>query len=378
MKIIHLSDLHIGKTVHGFSMTDDQRHIFDEILKIIDSESPDAVIMAGDIYDRTVPSAEAVRLFDGFLYEVTRRDTSVFIISGNHDSADRVAFGGRLMSKSRVYISPSYRGAEDPVVLHDDKGEVRFYMLPFIKPSHVRAAFDEDDIDTYEDAVKRAVEKMDIDQSVRNVLIAHQTVTGAERSESEDIAVGGVDSVDAHIFDSFDYVALGHLHRPQSVLKETVRYSGSPLKYSFSEADHDKSVTVVSLMEKGNTSVSTVPLRPLRDMLIIRGTYMELTDRSFYRDIDRNAYIKAVLTDEDDVPDAMSRLRTVYPNIMAIDYDNLRTRSRSFVSAAEDTEKKSEIDLFDDLFFTQNGQRMSPEQREAAEEILSELKERER
>ena len=224
MKLIHLSDLHLGKRVNEFSMLEDQRDILKIILDIIDREEPDAVILAGDIYDKPVPPAEAVQLFDDFLYNLARRDLQIFVISGNHDSPERIAFGSRLLDRSGVHLSPVYHGEVEPVVLEDRYGPVCIYMLPFIKPTHVRRYFPDEGIESYTDAVRTAIRKMGVDRSSRNVLVTHQFVTGAARSESEETSVGGSDNVDAQVFDDFDYVALGHIHGPQNIDSERIRY----------------------------------------------------------------------------------------------------------------------------------------------------------
>ena len=375
MKFIHLSDLHLGKRVNEFSMLDDQKYILLEILRIIEQEKPDAVILAGDVYDKTIPPAEAVALLDDFLFRLAKMNLQVFMISGNHDSPERIAFGGRLMENSGVHLSPVFSGDIRPDEIRDEYGAVRIWMLPFVKPVDVRHAYPEEETAGYTDAVRTAVAHMNADPSERNVLVAHQFVTGAARSDSEDVSVGGMDNVDASVFDGFDYVALGHIHGPQQIGRTTLRYCGTPLKYSFSEKDHEKSVTVVILGEKGKTEVRTVPLRPRHDLREIRGTYNELTLKANYEGTAADDYLHVVLTDEEDVPDAMARLRTIYPNIMKIDYDNTRTRTSSEVAAAEAVERKSEIELFDEFFMIQNGQPLSEEQRAYAEALLTSLKE---
>lgn len=377
MKIIHLSDLHIGKRVNEFSMIEDQEYILREILRVIDAEKPQAVIIAGDVYDKSVPPAEAVRLFDDFLTRLAKRKLQVLVISGNHDSAERIAFGGRLMTLSGVHMSPVYTGDTEPVILEDEFGEIRFWMLPFIRPANVRAVYPDEEIDSYTAAVRAAVKHMNIDPAVRNVLITHQFVTGASRSESEDISVGGTDNVDASVFDGFDYIALGHIHGPQNIGSERIRYCGTPLKYSFSEKDHIKSVTVVELGAKGDAVMHTVPLIPWHDMREIRGTYDELTLKGNWENTAVQDYLRVILTDEEDVPDALARLRTVYPNIMRLEYDNQRTRASSPVGEAENIEHKTEIELFMEFFEKQNGQPMSPEQRTLSEKIIEQLKEEE-
>lgn len=372
MKFIHLSDLHIGRKVNGFSMLEDQAHILGEILCAVDTEHPDAVLIAGDVYDKSIPSAEAVQLFDTFLTELKTRCQHVFVISGNHDSAERIAFGGRLMEQSGAHMVPVYNGQTASVTLHDAHGPVHVYMLPYLRPSMVRQALPEASIESHTDAYREAIAAMSINPDDRNILVAHAFVTGAERSESEDISVGGADNVDASVFDAFDYVALGHLHRPQNIGSERIRYCGTPLKYDFSEMSHEKSVTVVELAEKGTLSVKTVALKPLRDMRELRGTYMELAARSTYEGTNTTDYLRVTLTDEDDVPDALNKLRSIYPNIMRLDYDNKRTRATSQLAISDDVPKLHPATLFAGFYEQQNGQPMNDMQ----ESLLSGLIER--
>lgn len=363
MKLIHLSDLHLGKRVNEFSMLEDQQYILTEILHIMDEEQPDGVLIAGDVYDKTVPSAEAVALLDDFLVRLAKRDLQIFLISGNHDSPERMAFGGRLMEGSGVHLAPVYDGRVSPITLTDAYGTVNFYLLPFVKPAHVRRCFPEREITTYTDALVAAIEAMGVDTNGRNVLVTHQFVTGAARCDSEELSVGGTDNVDVSVFDPFDYVALGHIHGPQQVGRETVRYCGTPLKYSFSEAGHQKSVTVVELGPKGTVSVRTVPLIPLRDLAELRGTYEELTFRGFYEGTSyQKDYVHITLTDEEDVPDAMRKLQIIYPNLMKLDYDNRRTRAGACLDGAEDAEQKSPLELLEEFYEKQNGQPMGEEQ----------------
>ena len=375
MKLIHLSDLHLGKRLNEFSLIEDQKYILKEILRIICEERPNAVIIAGDIYDKAVPSSEAVALFDDFLWRAAAGGTRVIVISGNHDSPERIAFGSRLMDYAGVYLSPVYDGTIEPIEIEDKYGTVAFYMLPFVKPINVRRFFPDIQISDYTDAVRCALEAIEINPDVRNVLITHQFVTGAERSDSEDIPVGGIDNVDASVFDGFDYVALGHLHAPQFVGRETVRYCGTPLKYSFSEKDHIKSVTVVELEEKGRVSVRTVPLEPAHDMREIRGTYDQLTLKSSYECTATEDYLHVILTDEEDVPDALARLRTIYPNIMKLDYDNKRTRNTANADLPDVSRFKSEDALFADFFEKQNGRSMSERQAAYSAELFEKIKE---
>lgn len=378
MKLIHLSDLHLGKKVHEASMLEDQRYILQEILGIIDEEAPEAVLIAGDVYDKSVPSAEAVRLLDDFLVELSRRPLQTCLISGNHDSPERLSFGGRLMEKSGVHIAPVYDGTLTPLTLTDAYGPVDIYLLPFLKPAHVRRFFPEREITSYTDAMAAVLEAAEVDTDRRNVLVTHQFVTAGseqpDRSDSEELSVGGTDNVEACVFDAFDYAALGHIHGPQKVGRETVRYCGTPLKYSFSEAHHHKSVTVVELEEKGTVRVSTRPLTPMRDMVELRGTYNEIMLHSFYDGTSwPDDYVHITLTDEDDIPNAIGNLRTVYRNLLLLGYDNTRTRSSTVVQGAEEMERKTPLMLLEEFYEQQNGLPMNEEQQQFAQKMIEDI-----
>ena len=375
MKLIHLSDLHIGKRVNEVSMIDDQEDILSKIIRIIDDEQADTVMIAGDVYDKSVPSAEAVTLFDSFLRRLAERKVPVLIISGNHDSPERLAFGGHLFERAGIHISPVYNGDVHTVTLSDAHGAVTFWLLPFVKPIHVKRYYPDADIESYTDALRIITEHLPMDKSVRNVLLTHQFVTGAATCESEEISVGGSDNVDVSVFDDFDYVALGHIHSPQNIGSHRVRYCGTPLKYSFSEAGHYKSVTVAELGCKGDLSLRTVPLFPRHDLREIRGTFSELTDRAFYSATVTDDYLHIILTDEEDVPEAVGRLRIIYPNLMKLSYDNTRTRTSQIISGAEQVETKSPLQLFEELYEQQNNQPMSEVQRAFALELIETLRE---
>lgn len=377
MKLIHLSDLHLGKRVNGFSMLEDQKFILDQILEIVKMQRADGVIVAGDVYDKPVPPAEAVLLFDRFLTALAGYGVKTFIIGGNHDSAERLSFGAALMRERGVYFSAVYDGKVTPVSLSDEYGEVNIYLLPFLKPALVRHAFEEEEIISYQDALRVATERMKVDTKKRNLLVAHQFVTGASRCESEEFSVGGLDNVEVSVFADFDYVALGHIHSPQHVGRETVRYCGTPLKYSFSEAGQEKSVTVVELKEKGEIALTEVPLRPLRDMRKIMGSYLEVTALSFYQESNREDYLQVTLTDEEDVVDGMQKLRIIYPNLMQLEYDNQRTRESRLVEAAAGVESKSELELFEEFYERQNNQPMSGEQQAFCRKMIEEIYETE-
>lgn len=374
MKFMHISDLHLGKKVNEFSMLEDQKYILTRILQIIEEQRTDGVLIAGDIYDRPVPSVEAVELLDDFLAKLVKKKQKVFVISGNHDSAERLAFASTLLKNSDVYVSPVYHGDVQPVVLHDAYGTINIYLLPFVKPIHVRRYYEEEQIESYTDAIRVAVDKMQVDTSQRNILLLHQFVAGAARCESEEKSIGGLDDVNAKVLQDFDYVALGHIHGPQNVGGETIRYCGTPLKYSFSEINHKKSVTIVDVKEKGSIEVSLVPLEPKRDLYEIRGTYDELTRRSYYEgQAFQNGYLHVTLTDEEDVPEALGKLRAIYPFIMKLDYDNTRTRSNKTVGVTEQVESKSPRELFDELYELQNGVEMTAQQGRLVDELIENI-----
>lgn len=375
MKFAHIADLHIGKRVHDFSMLEDQRYILDQMLGIFEEQCVDGILIAGDVYDKVVPSAEAVQLFDEFITRLAKLKMPVYMISGNHDSAERLSFGAKLFESSDIYISQVYDGNVKKIGLEDEYGLVNVYLLPFLKPATVRNVLQRDDIESYEDGVMAALQECEVDASQRNILVAHQFVTGADRCDSEETSVGGLDNVSAEVFDKFDYVALGHIHRSQKMGKETLRYSGTPLKYSFSEVEHKKSMTIVELLEKGNVQISTVPLVPLRDMRKVRGTYMEVTAKESYTAENKMDYLQITLTDEEDVPGALQKLRTIYPNLMRLEYDNKRTRENREVQAVEAQEQKSELELFGEFYELLNNEPMKEEQTEFMENLIRGLKE---
>ena len=374
MKLIHLSDIHLGKRVNEFSMLEDQAHILKKILAVVDEEKPDGVLIAGDVYDKSVPSTEAVQLFDDFLVRLAERKLPVFIISGNHDSPERLSFANRLIDAAGIHLAPVYNGVVEPITLSDEYGPVNVYMLPFIKPAHVRGFFPDTEITGYSDAVAAAIGRMNIDKTQRNVLITHQFVTGAQRSDSEELSVGGTDNIGAEVFCDFDYVALGHIHGPQNMDSGRIRYCGSPLKYSFSEAAQQKSVTVAELKEKGTLEIHTVPLIPRRDMVELKGSYQQLTLREFYENTTyQEDYTHITLTDEEDIPDAVAKLRAVYHNLLKLDYDNTRTRHSAAISGAENVETRSPIDLFAEFYELQNGLPMSAEQTELVASLIEKI-----
>ncbi len=372
MKFLHLSDLHIGKRVNEFSMIPDQKVILQQIIEIVENEKPEAVVIAGDVYDKSIPTVEGVNLFDDFLTELSNLQVKVMLVSGNHDSADRLNYGGRIMESKGIYIAGTFTSTVKCVELEDEDGIVNFYLLPFIKPAMLPDTFT--GIETYQDAVKAVLQATEVNTSNRNVLVAHQFIVAGsespERCESELETLGGLDQIDVTVFDDFDYVALGHLHGPQRIGRDTVRYAGSPLKYSFSEAKQKKSVTMVTMGEKGQVSYELIPLTPARDMVEIKGPIHALIDPKYRTE----NYIHATLTDEENIVDAIGMLRNIYPNIMRLDFENSRTANRENAKmAAHDVQAKSPLQLFNEFYEMQNNQPMNDKEMTIMSELLDRL-----
>lgn len=378
MKLMHLSDLHLGKRLNEFSLLEDQCFILQQLVELVRSEQPDCVLLAGDIYDKPVPPAEAVTLFDDFLNKLAQL-TTVCVTSGNHDSAERLAFGAQLMREGGVHFCGLYTGEPQCVTLQDAYGSVHIYLLPFLKPAHVRHCLppeEAEQVTTYHEALRCAVERLHINAAERNVLVAHQFVTGAQTAGSEAVNVGGVDNIGAEVFADFDYTALGHIHKAQNVGSERVRYSGTPLKYSFAEWQQEKSVTLVELGEKGSVSVTALPLAPLRDLRKLRGSYEELMSKDFYDELPKDSdgllrdFYHLTLTDEEDVPDAVQKLRSVYKNLLQLEYDNKRTRTDNAIEGAERVVEKSPLELMEEFYQLQNNQALSEKQRAYLQGLL--------
>lgn len=370
MRFFHLSDLHIGKRLFGFSLLEDQAYILNQILQLARQQAPDAFLLAGDIYDKAVPSAEAVQLFDHFLTELSSTGRPVFIISGNHDSAERLAFGAGVLRHSAVYVAPPFCGNIAPITLQDAYGPLDVYLLPFIKPHTVRPLFPDREIATYQDAAAAVLETLRPDPARRSILVAHQFAAGAVPADSEELSVGGTEQIDAALFAGFDYVALGHIHRPQQVLRPTVRYCGTPLAYSFAEAGQEKSVTVAELAEKGRVALSFLPLEPLRQLRELRGSYMELTDRKNYVGTAVEDYLHIILTDEQDIPDAIGKLRSIYPHIMQLSYDNTRTRASQDPLLPAQSVRQNPLEMFNQLYEQQNNTPLSEPQRQYLQGLI--------
>ena len=377
MKFFHLADLHLGKRVNGFPMIEDQKIILDQILELADTEHPDAVVIAGDVYDKSIPSVEAVNLMDDFLVELVRRKLQVFVISGNHDSAERVSYGGRVMEQSGIHISPRISGC-GPIRLDDQYGPLYIYLIPYIHPSVVREAYPEEKVTDWTQAMEVLIRNAHVDPAARNIAVAHQYVTASgvrpEECDSEQKHIGGLDNVDYSVFDAFDYAALGHLHGPQRIGRDTVRYAGSPLKYSFSEEKHKKSVTLVEIKEKGQVEYRQLPLVPARDFKTLRGTFGEVMSPGFTAPLSAEDYYRIILTDEQDVDQALARLRKYfYKNLMVLEYDNTRTRTQSDIDAGEEALEKEPIEVLQELFLKQNGTAMNDFQTQTAARLIEEI-----
>lgn len=409
MRFLHLADLHIGKRVNGFSMLEDQMYILNEILKLVEEYQTDAVLIAGDVYDKALPSAQAVQVLDQFISKLVELGQQVFISCGNHDSAERLAFGGDVLKRAGVYVTPVFSKIPEPIVLRDKWGEIGFYMLPFLRPSMVRTVLERENVKTghkeeeyqdgaelqeraeqqgradnqenaehqeiasYQDALSAVMSRMEPPKERRNVLLAHQFLTGALQDDSEEFMVGGVENVDYELFTGFDYVALGHIHRAQKVGKDYIRYSGTPLKYSFSEASHKKSATLVEIEEKGKISIQELPLKPLRELRKLKGSYDELVSRENYVGTNTEDYLHITLTDEEEILDVMNKLRFIYPNMMKLEYDNTRTRTRQLIIPREKAVQKNPMDLFETFYEQQNNQKMTDAQRDFAQSILKQI-----
>lgn len=370
MKFLHISDLHLGKRVYEYSMIEEQKNALWQVLLAIDEKNVDGIFIAGDIYDKSVPTIEAIELFDSFLVELAKRDIDVFIISGNHDSPERVGFGAEFFKSKRIYISKAYEGKIEYVDMEDEFGKLRIHRIPFLKPANVKRFYPEEEINDYNSAVRVVTEHMDMIGEGRNVVLVHQFITGAVRSESEESFLGGMDNVEYDLFDDFDYVALGHIHKSQAMGRQQVRYSGALVKYALDEINQVKSMTYVEIKAKNDIEIEIIPIKPIRDMRRIEGTYMELTDRSNYIDTKVDDYLHVVLKDEEDVPDALRKLRVIYPNILKLEYDNTRTRHRNSVIEKEAIRRKEPIEYIEELFSMQNNVEMTAEQLGVLRQIM--------
>lgn len=376
MKLLHLADLHIGKRVNDFNLLEDQKYILDQILQIANDQQVEAVLIAGDVYDKSQPSAEAVELLDYFITELTELGLLVFMISGNHDSVERLSFGSQIFGKSGIYISGSFNGTLEKITIEDEYGPLNIFLLPFLKPAQVRPFF-ENKIENYDQAIRAILSTRELSFEERNILIAHQfVISGAqepERSDSETISVGGLDYVDASAFSGFDYVALGHLHRPQRIGSDVIRYGGSPLKYSFSEARQEKSVTILELGPKGMLKLEKHFLEPLRDLREIKGPLSELLKIGKENNQEAEDYLKIILTDEEEIYDALGQLRQVYPNLMILDFENSRTQESNLaILDASELIRSTPLELFASFYEQQNNEKLKEKHREVLKEVFVE------
>ena len=375
MRIFHLADLHIGKVVNGFSMLEEQGRVFTQVLQYIDQYAPQVVIIAGDVYDKTVPSVEAIRMFDEFLTSLSAKDVAVLIVAGNHDSPERLSFGSILFEDNRIYVNGGFSEKIRKVKLIDDLGEVSFWLLPFLKQSQLRAYSEKSALESNEAALVQLVNESGVNYNERNILVAHQffICEGANEpsfSDSEINTVGSLEALKINQLDRFDYIALGHLHRSQRVGSDHIRYAGSPLKYSASEWQHHKSLTMIDLLDKENLSIFELPLEPLRDMREVKGKFANIIAEALDDDYSAD-YIHVVLTDEIAIVDAMNRLRQVFPNVMSLDYDNDAMKKRSFTNevTAEKVKLMTITELFTSFFKDALGKEMNSMQKEIVQQL---------
>lgn len=381
MKILHLADLHLGKILQEQSLLEDQEYMLKEIIKIIKEEKVETILIAGDVYDRSVPPAEAVSLLDDFLKILIKElKIKVFIIAGNHDSKDRLGFGSRIFEDEGLYIESKYTGNLKKVKLQDEYGKINVYMLPFVKPVEVKQFFKDDLENNYNTAINKIIEKEQINTKERNIIMVHQFITAGtrlpERTESEVLSLGGIENVDVSNFNNFDYVAIGHVHRPQQIGRDTARYAGTMLKYSFSEINHHKTVPIIDVKEKGNINIELIPLNPVRDMRELKGPIEELLKKENYETGNINDYIKAVITNEEPVYDAIGQLRRIFPNTLKLEIRNSKTARNAEEQTLnlENIKKKSELELFCDFYKAQNNVDLNNDQLEIIKNIISEVK----
>lgn len=377
MKLLHIGDLHLGKSLGEFDLIKDQEALLDQLLEIAEAESVDALLIAGDVYDKSIPSEAATRLLDHFLSRAAESRLPVYMISGNHDSEERLNYGSHLFAANHIFIATKYKGSLYKQTLRKGQEEVDLYLLPFVKASQVRHYLPEAGIESYEDAVRAILEQAEIDTTRQNVLVAHQFVTGRsqdpELGGSESLgtqSVGLVEKIGYDCFDDFDYVALGHIHSPQQVGRAEVRYAGSPLKYSLSEVQNKKSVSLITLSGKGQVEVTLIPVRPLRDMRHLKGKMKELLDPS--QITNTQDFIYVTLTDEEFHSDAMGIFQQIYPYTVKIDYDNSHTREVEQVDISKIAENRSFEELIRDFYSQIYGGGISEEEMDVMRAVARE------
>lgn len=374
MRFLHISDLHIGKKLIDKSLLDDQEFILKKIINIISKNKLEAAMIAGDIYDKSIPSSEAIELFDYFITKLAEKNIKVFMISGNHDSPERIGFGSYVFSKSNVFISPAYNGEIKMIPVEDEFGLINIYLLPFIKPSYVRDVYPDSSIENYSDALKNVIDNLEVDKKKRNIIIAHQYVGNAQKDGSEETSIGGLEIVDEKLFKDFDYVALGHIHKKQNIRKN-IRYCGSPLQYAFSDKKEEKTVTIVDIGKKGSMIIKEIPLEPKRKLVELKGRFKELTSKKYISKQNLDDYYHITLTDEKDIVEGANKLRAIYPNLLKLDYENRRTNNKKIIKAVTEMESRTTIELFSDFFKLQNGTEMSKEQRNIMQGLIKEIEE---
>ncbi|MCR4733805.1 MAG: exonuclease SbcCD subunit D [Treponema sp.] len=373
MLLAHISDLHLGKSLYNYSLLEDQEYILDEIVDIIIEKKVDVLMIAGDVYDKNVAPEAGIKVLRKFLNRLVEAKIKVLIISGNHDSAERLTFGGEFMTEKGIFFSKVYDGQINPVTFEDEKGPVNFYLLPFIKPSIVQHYFEKEKIEDYQDAVSCAIKHMKINTKERNIIIAHQNILSAQRCESEENIIGGLDAISDAIFKDFDYTALGHIHKEQKIGKNNVYFCGTPLKYSISELDHQKVMPLINLGEKGKIDIEMIPLKAKRDLRQIRGTFDEIMKMSKDDPNNPEDYIDIILTDEDEVLDAMASLRTLYPNVLKLTYDNKASRAAENVEKFEGVKEKKPLEIFEAFYQSRRGSDMEEEQKEYIKSLIERI-----
>lgn len=371
MRFIHIADLHIGKKLNGISLIEDQRYALNQIINMIQDKNIDGILMAGDIYQQAQPSNEAMVLFDEFLSRIVNLHVPVFMISGNHDSDQRISYFASLIQQSEVYTTTAFKGTTQVVEIEDDYGTIYIHLLPFIKPIDVKKCYPNEKVESYQDAIETVLNHSKIDTNKRNILVCHQFITGGATTDSEVFAIGTLDNIDHTVFDAFDYVALGHLHNPQSIGRKEVRYSGSLLKYSLSEVSNKKSITILDIKEKGNTFIETYPIQFLHDVREIKGMYQEVMKLPYSED-----YVSVCLTDDLLIPDAYLSIMTNFPNMIQFRRESNHQVVEEIDFNIDCIEDKSVVDLFVDFYKAQNNN-MEPNQQQLKliEKILNDLEE---
>lgn len=371
MKIMHLADLHIGKRVNGFSMVEDQRYALEQILKLIEKERVECLLIAGDVYDTSVPSSESMTIFDGFLTSLNKLQVKVIIISGNHDSQERLSFARRLISNQSIYISGPYEDEVEKITLQDEYGPINFYLLPFIKPIQMKKYKEDLDLSDFQGALSYVISNINPDKSERNIILSHQFIVGAQTSESEELYIGGLEAISYDLYDDFDYVAMGHIHKKQSFRNGKIRYPGSLLKYSKSESNYNKTITIIDFKDKDNIDILEHEISYLRDMRKVEGFFNDIIESAISEE-DREDYIHITLYDEDEILDGMNRLRELYPNIMTFTYYNSRTNAVD-IEYEQRQVSKDPFELFKDFYELRNNKQLDDRKSKIIQEVINDV-----